>query len=311
MEGIIHCIETEFEDFLTYTTSREENGHHVFTGTRWGGSFWHADLEDTSVQSSMQRRIDRFMSCLEVPPSKPRMFVRVVNSSRELDLALKLKETLSKTFPHAPIYLLLIIDLQEPKGPVCLGGADGHGIIFYFLDAEAVYKSGLGGSDDYQARSKAYAKVIAFAARYWAGRPQDCAAITTLSTLSQVTACCEQFFGGDPCNDLYSPQYFKGRNMSLNSNAAGKLPNLIHGRNAEFPLPNGIIPGGALKVKVFGEEVVLRLPENAVPGQLMKCRLVDGVVSAALVAVSAALVSSSLATTAASLAGQGPASLSN
>eukprot|EP00930_Biecheleria_cincta_P046983 TRINITY_DN32499_c0_g1_i1.p1 TRINITY_DN32499_c0_g1~~TRINITY_DN32499_c0_g1_i1.p1 ORF type:complete len:386 (-),score=53.74 TRINITY_DN32499_c0_g1_i1:156-1313(-) len=303
MEGIIHCIQTDFEDFLTYTTTREENGHKVFSGSRWGGSFWHADLEDSSVQSSMQRRVERFVSCLEVAASKPRMFVRVINSTRELDLALKLKETLTKVFPHSPIYLLLIIDLQESKGPVCLEGVDGHGIMFYFLDAETVYKSGLSGPDDYQARSKAYAEVIAFASRYWAGRAEDCAAITTFPTLSQVSASCEQYFGGDPSNDLYSPQHFKGHKLNLKSNTKANLPHLIHGRNAEFPLPDGVVPGGVLKVNIFGTDLFLKLPSNAAPGQLMKCRLADGVVSAAIV-VSAALASSSIATTAASLAGQ-------
>jgi len=131
--------------------------------------------------------------------------------------------------------------------------------------------------------------------------------MTTLSTLSQVSASCEQFFGGDPSNELYSPQYFKGRKLRLKSNMAVKLPNLIHGRNAEFPLPDGIVPGGALKVDIFGAELVLRLPQNAAPGHLMKCRLVDGVVSVAMVA-SAVLVSNSIDTTAASLVGQNPVS---
>ena len=45
MEGIIHCVENEFEDFLTYSTFWVQDAYTVFGGTRWGGSFWHHNLE--------------------------------------------------------------------------------------------------------------------------------------------------------------------------------------------------------------------------------------------------------------------------
>lgn len=296
MDGVIHCLETNFEDFLTYTNTFEKIGHEVFAGSRWGGSFWHHNLRDDSVKLDFSRRIERLIGFEEVPACKPRLFVRLLNSTREVDLALKLKHVLDHMFPDAPIFLLLIVDMQEVTGPMCLDGVDG--LLVYFLDIKTVYDNMNSSSDvDYQARSKAYAQVIAFAARFWAGGASELAAACVFQSLTQLAASCKQWYGGDPAHDLFSPQYFQGHTVSLSTKAASKLPELFHGRHAEFKLPEGVVAGGLIKFNVFGQDVSMRLPEGAAAGHLVKCRLVEGVLSTVMV-----LLTSSVAATAAATA---------
>lgn len=285
MEGIIHCFETGFEDFLTYTETREAHDLTAFTGARWGGSFWHHDLEDTTVHDDFSRRVERLLGLAEVPPSKPRVFVRLLNSSRELGLALRLKDVLKRVFPSAPVYLLLIVDIQQSKGPKVLAGPDGDGLLVHFMDQATVYQAvGQSSSTDYQTRARVYAAVIAFAIRYWSGGAEERSSLQVFPTLLHLSAACEQYDGGAPAQELYSPQYFKGHRLAATCRLApAALPKLIHGRNAEFRLPEGVVPGGYVKVNIFGEDVTLQLPDNAAAGHLMKCSLVEGVLSAVMV----------------------------
>ena len=43
------------EDFLTYSTYQMVDQHVVFGGTRWGGSFWHHNLEAPMTVQDMTR----------------------------------------------------------------------------------------------------------------------------------------------------------------------------------------------------------------------------------------------------------------
>mmetsp|Transcript_32729 Transcript_32729/g.77884 ORF Transcript_32729/g.77884 Transcript_32729/m.77884 type:complete len:183 (+) Transcript_32729:2-550(+) len=163
-------------------------------------------------------------------------------------------------------------------------GAAGEGLLIHFLAEKSVYSStSLDSSSDYQARARAYAAPVASAIKYWAGGLAARGAVAVYPTLAQIAAACEQWSGGDPANDLFSPRYFKGHRLAATSRSIPALPRLLHGKNAEFTLPQGVVPGGQVKVNVFGEDVTLQLPENAAAGYLMKCRLVEGVLSVVMV----------------------------
>ena len=43
------------QDFLTYSTYNMVDQHVVFGGTRWGGSFWHHNLEAPLTVEDMTR----------------------------------------------------------------------------------------------------------------------------------------------------------------------------------------------------------------------------------------------------------------
>jgi hypothetical protein len=282
MEGIIHCLENNFEDFLTYSETKEDDKRNLtaFVGTRWGGSFWHHDLEDPSVQAEFSRRVQRFLGLGEVSQLKPRVFVRIINDSRELDLALRLKDALRRVFFATPIYLLLIVDIQQTEGPMLVEGADG--LLVYFLSADTVF-TGRQATDDRQTRAKGYASAVAFAVDYWCGGADTHCVSQVYPTLDELCAACDQFNGGSPSNELYSPKPFKGHRLTTNSRTPPALPKLFKGRVVEFTLPENALPGGMVRVELFGEMVTLRLPKNASAGSVMKCTLVEGVLSVVMV----------------------------
>ena len=47
------CVKKQ--DFLTYSTYHMVDQHVVFGGTRWGGSFWHHNLEAPLTVQDMTR----------------------------------------------------------------------------------------------------------------------------------------------------------------------------------------------------------------------------------------------------------------
>merc|ERR1719453_121486 len=67
VEGIIHCFDRCFEDFLTFTSTAGEGHGKAFLGTRWGGSFWHHDIESPKVREDFTRRIERLLGLGKVP----------------------------------------------------------------------------------------------------------------------------------------------------------------------------------------------------------------------------------------------------
>jgi len=288
IEGVIRCFEEQFEDFLTFTDSREAHGHTVFEGSRWGGSFWHHDVMDDKVHSDFCRRIQRLLGNGEVPPNTPRFFVRVANSSRDVEMVFQLKRTLQQAFPDAPIYVLLIVDMQEVNCLARIDGVDADDLLFFLLDRGRVFKNTLASRDDFLHRSSVYADAITAAAAYWAAGSRSSnasGAVAVFPNLREFSASLEQWYGGDCASQLFCPQYFKGR--KVRSDGVTGLPKMLHGRNVEFTLPDGVLPGTRLQVDMFGMSVTLKMPPDAIAGALMKCRLVEGVVSAVLVHASA------------------------
>lgn len=284
MEGVIRCFEEQFEDFLTFTDSRQAHGHTVFEGSRWGGSFWHHDIMDDKVHNDFIKRIERLLGKGEVPPKTPRVFVRVANSSRDVEMVFQLKRSLQQAFPDAPIYVLLIVDMQEVNCLARIDGADADNLLFFLLDHRTVFKYSLASKDDFLHRSATYAEAIAAAAAYWAaeGRASRASgAVAAFPSVRQFSASLEQWYGGDCASQLFCPQYFKGR--KVRSDGVVGLPKLLHGRNVEFRLPDGVLPGTRLQVHMFDTLVTLEMPPDAVAGALFKCRLVEGVLSVKMI----------------------------
>jgi len=284
IEGVIRCFEDKFEDFLTFTETRQAQGHTVFEGSRWGGSFWHHDIMDDKVHNDFCRRIQRLLGNGEVPLNAPRFFVRVANSSRDVEMVFHLKRSLQQAFPDAPIYLLLIVDMQEVNCLARIEGADANNLLFFLLDHRIVFKPNLAGKKAFLHRSGTYAEAIAAAAAYWAAggtSSHASGAVASFQSLREFSSSLEQWYGGDCASQLFSPQYFKGR--KVRSDGVVGLPKLLHGQNVEFRLPGEIRPGMRLQVNMFGMTVSLEMPPDALPGALVKCRLVEGVLSVVMV----------------------------
>merc|ERR1719248_308847 len=99
---MIHC----FQNLTFANVKQTENSHPAFTQSSWGGSFWHHDPLAAGTKEDFTRRIERLLGLGDVPASKPRVFIRAVNSTRELNNAFRLQETLQAAFPNAPVYSL-------------------------------------------------------------------------------------------------------------------------------------------------------------------------------------------------------------
>jgi hypothetical protein len=211
IEGIIHCLETSFHDFLSYSVCRNEGQRGMLYGSsRWGGSFWHHNPEMPQTREDFTRRIERLYGFRkeDVPVSKPRVFVRAVNSTRELDAVVQLHCTLQRLLPKANVYLLVLIDLQGETGTLQL---KGHDKIIFCRVNETLFADN-GRHWTMQAESEAYAEAIARACSIWADSNSD---VQTVSNLEALGSVCEQFDGGNPATDLFFPMRFRGQEILL------------------------------------------------------------------------------------------------
>jgi len=285
IQGIRHCLETDFEDFLTYTDVKEENGHTVYANTRWGGSFWHHDIVDEKVQQDFGRRIDRLLGFGEVPQDKAKVFVRVVNSTKELDEALSLMEALRCKFPCAPIFLLLIVDMQEDAGPKCLEADEGARVLFHFVPRYTVHKPGLQGQEDFDHRAAAYAHIVASSVRLWTGGVEGMS-LRRFANITELAASCTQWDGGNCGVDLFAARFFMGAALARRGNTDCTLPKLVHGREAHIVLTKDDVFMGPLTLDVFGTNRKLDVPSSAKEGDIVQFRLVKGVLTVVLISTS-------------------------
>jgi len=214
VDGVTHCLETDFADFLTFAVCRDEGPKGILYGsTRWGGSFWHHRPELPKTRADFTRRIERLLGLSEkdVASDAPRFFVRACNSTRELDATLELHEALKRALPKSRIYLLILIDLQSENGAMRLTNSED--VLFYRVD-EAVFAEN-GKWWTMQKGCEMYAEAIAFAASFWAGKADARAAALEVSTLEELGAACDQFDGGNAATDLFFPQRFKGLEVQI------------------------------------------------------------------------------------------------
>jgi len=298
---VIHCLEVGFEDFLTFSNSRSEGAHQVFSAARWGGSFWHHDPEAAGTREDFIRRIERFLGFGEVHGSKHRVFVRAVNSTQELRATLQLQESLERVLPNAQVRLLVLIDLQDVQGPVEVAGFRGK-VLFYRISG-AVWEGGMSkdGRDYMQRSSEAYAEAIAFAAHYWSAGDETPALAATFQSMPDLEAAVVQFEGGAAANESFWPRRFRGQPISLRHQEPHEVADSAPLREQRFPgllqirrdenvdvcLPEGIKPGDFLQTTAFGRVVKLQVPAGACSGKMLHLRYAQGVITSRLGATAA------------------------
>ena len=205
LQGIVHCINVGFQDFLTYTERRCAEEHDVFLGTCWGGSFWHANLEDPRTHDDMRRRAQRFLGQGDVPAAAPRVFVRMVNSTHELGQAWHLRQQLKMALPRAQeVLLLLLVELQGERGPIVVTAPEGEGVIvFSFAEAE-FHEVPAPGRHPLAICGERCCEAIAAAIRIWCG---ENVAVRTSDSFAQLSANIYHFDGGDPAWQLFAPRW--------------------------------------------------------------------------------------------------------
>jgi len=282
-EGIMHCLDMQFEDFLTYSTYLVQDQYVIFGGTRWGGSFWHHNLEVPVTRHDMTRRVNRFFGRGNVPACTPRFFVRCVNSTREITAALRLRKALREALPEAQeIYLLIIVDLQAVDGPMVISDQDEEGLLFYGITETETQHSLGQGSQSFRLCSESYARAVAFAIKHFCGesKPQE---LQTFDSLQKLCSSCVQFDGGDPARELFTPRKFYGQDLDMDvvMGATPQLPNLFAKMRVQmFLIPDNIDTSLPFQVEVFGKSLKCMLPPGSCGGCWLHLCLNEGVLSA-------------------------------
>mmetsp|Transcript_27125 Transcript_27125/g.51034 ORF Transcript_27125/g.51034 Transcript_27125/m.51034 type:complete len:514 (+) Transcript_27125:66-1607(+) len=208
--GLTHCLENHFSDFLSWTVLQNEGPHGKFWGSSaWGGSFWHHDPSSPEVHEEFTRRVERLYGMRDFPADRTRVFVRAVNSTRELEDSIRLRDSLMRAFPVAKIYLLILVDLQVDVGPFCLQNDDHCNLLFYRI-SDAVF------ADQWtmQKQGEAYAEAIAFAACLWAGQ-SNWSSLPSVPDLKKLTEVVTHFDGGSCANELFYPRRFGGQQIRI------------------------------------------------------------------------------------------------
>lgn len=219
LEGVTHCLDVQFEDFLTYSTYTMTDQYAIFGGTRWGGSFWHHNLEVPVTRQDMARRVSRFYGQENIAACTPRVFVRSINSTREITAVLRFRQALKDALPEAQqVFILFIVDIQPSEGPMAIAGQDGHGLLFYGIRESETLQNMSQGAQAFRLNSETYTRAIACAIKFWAG---DTVAeeVRMFSNVRELGAACVQFDGGDPGRELFTPRKFYGQHMGFASEA--------------------------------------------------------------------------------------------
>jgi len=246
MDGLIHLLETDFEDFLTFTevkASTVPGEKATYSSTRWGGSFWHHDVTDKGVATAFHRRIERLLGLTdEVDSAMRRVFVRAVNSTRELDMAQRLHETLCQLLPGCQILLLLLVDLQIEEGLLRTAALGDSVLVYRIRDdifAEDYTKWTMDGSVEN------YARGISRAVAHWAG-VTDKTEVKMFDGFAQLNGSCDQMDGGCTASTTFWPRRFLGQKLQLRKSKM--LPKLLRDpvgiKEQPFGLPSS--PSGAV-----------------------------------------------------------------
>eukprot|EP00928_Gymnodinium_smaydae_P093450 TRINITY_DN7762_c0_g2_i2.p1 TRINITY_DN7762_c0_g2~~TRINITY_DN7762_c0_g2_i2.p1 ORF type:complete len:537 (+),score=88.32 TRINITY_DN7762_c0_g2_i2:70-1680(+) len=296
IDGVIHCLDSHFEDFLTYSTYNVQGAYIVFGGTRWGGSFWHHNLEFPVTRTDMARRALRLYGRGNVSPMMPRLFVRVLNSSKEIDAAFRLYDALQRTLPETEeLFLLLMVDLQAGSGAARISGHPrGRNILVYcFSEQETVSVLGQApNANSFQMTSEHYSKGIAFAIKFWAGESrsieEQVQVFPDLRTLSRSMV---QFDGGDPGRDLFTPRKFFGQELDFSALCAdastmdvcqrpAKMSALLSRcRSQVFMVPERPDVNAPFIVECFGKRLSIALPPESITGHVLQIWLVNEILS--------------------------------
>jgi len=282
LEGIVHCLDMEFEDFLTYSTYNLSGNYVVFGGTRWGGSFWHHNVETPLTRQDMVRRVDRFYGRGSVAAKAPRVFARVANSSREILAAGRLREALQQALPEAEVYLLLIVDMQEAGGLMAVDGERGRNLLFFGLtEGETLASMQPGGEASFRLTSENYARGVAAGVRCWSGETRA-EEVRVFSSLRELSASCVHFDGGDASRELFTPKKFYGQAMGAAASAPQMQHLLARCRVQMFVVPPTCDVTQPMFVECFGKKLRVFLPRGSQPGNALQLWMNDGALSGAV-----------------------------
>ena len=145
MDDVIRLVETDFANFPDSMTPDES------------APVTRVRREDMSVL------VDRFLGRRsEVPLGKPRLFVRAVNSSREVENAERLREALRRALPKARVYLLLLLDCQSTAGPVHFADTSDDPLFYRISE-----RSRADRADRLECVRDMYGAAVTFALRFW------------------------------------------------------------------------------------------------------------------------------------------------
>jgi len=228
-DGVIHCLQTNFVDFLDYGFVRDEGAKgKLFGGTVWGGSFWHHDITKPKVRADFQRRIERFYGRKEVAPDTTRVFVRAINSTSELTSVLDLQRVLQEVLPDAKIFLLILIDLQVSSGLMSLSGAAGDNILFAKVHESLFAQCTKHWS--IEKHSNAYSEAIAHAVQWWSGDRNMSRGVAEFASLQDMFGVIDPFDGGSTKDQLFTPIRSGARPVAPTVSSAVKPAPLPIGR---------------------------------------------------------------------------------
>lgn len=281
LEGVLHCMDMRFEDFLTYSTYNMVDQHVVFGGTRWGGSFWHHNLEAPMTLQDMTRRIHRFLGTGDVSPKVPRVFVRIINSTREIGQALRLRESLKHHFPEAQeIYLLLLIELQMERGPVVVTAAEGQGIFFFSFTEEEFRQQPAPNRHPLSVSGARCADAIAASLKWWSGEGMEGLNLRSFDSIAEFSKTIYQFDGGDPARELFVPRRFWGQQLNAFGDCGAMMERLLSVTQQQaFVLPIGVDASKPFPVQCFGRYLQVHLPPFAHQGLVVQLFLNSGQLS--------------------------------
>jgi len=222
--GIMHVLDTRFKDFLTYTVMQDQGAVGKLYGkTHWGGSFWHHDPQQEKTKEEFTRRAERLLGLGEVPINKPRVFCWAVNSTRELDDALRLHDSLRNALQNkCQVYLCVLVDLQRQVGPIRIKGRPD---VLFCRVSESLFADE-GAHWSMEKECEAYAEAIAFAVRSWSGDERTAAYVGEVPTLRDVCSKMDSFDGGSPALELFFPRRFHGQAITIRRPPSGPAPPL-------------------------------------------------------------------------------------
>jgi len=252
-EGVLKCLETDFDDFLSWSDmKRDKRDNKYFFGTSWGGSFWHHDIEDSSVCETFHRRTDRLLGRGEsLQGLKNRFFVRVANSPQELALAPKLLAAMQRKNPQVKVFLVVLIDMQKHVGLVRAENTSNN-LVFYNVHEDLWLKGTENILEQRHRIADTYAVGIGAALRYFVQGDKAQAKPVVVPDIAILYRYTTHFDGGDCTKELYRPQ---------------RLREPVY-----LKVPENSTPG-LIKTRCFGKDVQVFVNEGCSAGAQLEMRL--------------------------------------
>merc|ERR1719420_1755272 len=205
MDGVIHFLETKFEDFLQYHSTQDfpwdpDHGGKAYCGAYH--SFWHDDLTNPEESKKYKRRIERFFQ----NSSEKILFIRACNESDDVTKAEKLLETLQTAFPGKEVWLLMIVDHQTCAGSYVVEGTDGK-LLVHLTDKRHLRTWMY--YDDVKAYEDAVRMALSMVRDPSVGISSKgpTGYVRSIDSLANFAACClEPFSGGNPQCETWDPR---------------------------------------------------------------------------------------------------------